>query len=70
MPTTTFPVYETTHLRKTAKDLRTLAADLARQAKCLTEDPWSDDCEIALHQHLGAAFDRLERLLVSVGVEL
>ncbi len=55
---------------ETAAILTSLSGLLADQAKCLTEDPWSDDCEIALHQHLGAAFDRLERLLVSVGVEL
>ena len=56
--------------RETAAILTSLSGLLADQAKCLAEDPWSDDCEITLHQNLGAAFDRLERLLVSVGVEL
>jgi hypothetical protein len=64
------PPAEPRHLETTAAILYALSDRLAEQAKILAEDPWSDDGEIRLHHNLGLAFDQLERVLISVGVEL
>lgn len=64
------PPAEPRHLETTAAILYSLSDRLAEQAKILAEDPWSDDGEIRLHHNLGLAFDQLERVLISVGVEL
>lgn len=61
---------EPRYLETTAALLNSLSTRLAEQAKVLAEEPWSDDGEIRLHQNLGLVFDQLERVLVSVGVEL
>lgn len=70
MPTLTFPVYETTHLRKTAKDLRALAADLARQADRLLDESRQDDWPEALHIQLDAHLTELARIAAALGLEL
>lgn len=64
------PPAEPRHRETTAALLNALSDRLAEQAKVLAEEPWSDDGEIRLHHHLGRVFDQLERVLISVGVEL
>ena len=64
------PPAEPRHLETTAALLNSLSTRLAEQAKILAEEPWSDDGELRLHHHLSVAFDQLERVLISVGIEL
>lgn len=64
------PPAEPRHLETTAAILYSLSDRLAEQAKILAEEPWSDDGELRLHHHLSVAFDQLERVLISVGIEL
>ena len=64
------PPAEPRHLETTAAILYSLSDRLAEQAKILAEEPWSDDGELRLHDRLVGVFDQLERVLISVGIEL